>query len=132
MQEPIEGVFDGQNMVGADQKIYPVPTNYASKSKLIEGDRLKLTILDNGQFLFKQIRPVKNKHIIGRLVRSVDDRFYEIIAEGQKYNVLSSSVTYFKIREGEEVVVVVPVSPDAHWAAIENVVRKNNDIDQEL
>jgi hypothetical protein len=40
----IEGVFDGQNMVGPDNKQYPVPANYASKSKLVEGDVLKLTI----------------------------------------------------------------------------------------
>ena len=31
----IEGVFDGQNMVGSDGKTYPVPANYASKSKLV-------------------------------------------------------------------------------------------------
>ena len=40
----IEGVFDGQIMIGPDGKNYPVPANYASKSKLIEGDILKLTI----------------------------------------------------------------------------------------
>ena len=33
----IEGVFDGQTMVGPDGKNYPVPANYASKSKLVEG-----------------------------------------------------------------------------------------------
>ena len=40
----IEGVFDGQNMIGPDKKTYSVPANYASKSKLIPGDVLKLTI----------------------------------------------------------------------------------------
>ena len=44
----IEGVFDGQTMVGPDGKNYPVPANYASKSKLVEGDILKLTIADDG------------------------------------------------------------------------------------
>ena len=34
----IEGVFDGQKMIGPDGKEYPVPANYASKSKLVEGD----------------------------------------------------------------------------------------------
>src|SRR3989339_2130992 len=42
----IEGVFDGQNMIGPKTKVFPVPANYASKSKLVEGDILKLTILD--------------------------------------------------------------------------------------
>src|SRR3990167_9816950 len=51
----IEGVFDGQNMVGSDGKTYPVPANYASKSKLVQGDILKLTIADDGAFMYKQI-----------------------------------------------------------------------------
>ena len=53
----IEGVFDGQNMVGSDGKTYPVPANYASKSKLVQGDILKLTIAEDGAFLYKQIGP---------------------------------------------------------------------------
>jgi hypothetical protein len=40
----IEGVFDGQDMIGADKKTYPVPANYASKSKIVEGSKLKCTI----------------------------------------------------------------------------------------
>ena len=36
----LEGVFDGQNMVGSDGRQYIVPPNYASKSKLVEGDIL--------------------------------------------------------------------------------------------
>ena len=40
----IEGIFDGQIMIGPDGKNYPVPANYASKSKLVEGDILKLYI----------------------------------------------------------------------------------------
>jgi len=31
----IEGVYDGLYMLGSDEKKYPVPLNYASKSKLI-------------------------------------------------------------------------------------------------
>ena len=30
----IEGIFDGQIMIGPDGKNYPVPANYASKSKM--------------------------------------------------------------------------------------------------
>ena len=51
----IEGVFDGQNMVGSDGKMYPVPANYASKSKLVQGDILKLTIADDGAFLYSRV-----------------------------------------------------------------------------
>lgn len=40
----IDGVFDGENMVGEDGNPYPVPPNYASKSKLVEGDLMRVTI----------------------------------------------------------------------------------------
>src|SRR5882757_3352234 len=63
----IEGVFDGQNMIGSDSKTYPVPANYASKSKLVQGDILKLTIADDGTFLYKQIGPIPRKQVVGSL-----------------------------------------------------------------
>jgi hypothetical protein len=43
--EVIEGVFDGYFMVGNDQKKYPVPMNYSSKTKLVPGDVLKLKVM---------------------------------------------------------------------------------------
>ena len=65
----IEGDFDGQMMIGPDGKNYPVPANYASKSKLVEGDMLKLTIADDGSFIYKQIGPTERRQIIGTLVQ---------------------------------------------------------------
>src|SRR3989338_8200808 len=53
--EIVEGVFDGLAMIGADGRSYTMPANYAAKSKLVEGDLLKLTILADGTFLYKQI-----------------------------------------------------------------------------
>ena len=55
----VEGIFDGQVMVDADGKNYPVPANYASKSKLVEGDKLKLTIADDGGFIYKHTHPTR-------------------------------------------------------------------------
>ena len=51
--EVVEGIFDGYYMVGADQKKYPVPMNYSSKSKLVPGDVMKLKILPEGKLVFK-------------------------------------------------------------------------------
>ena len=61
----IEGVFDGQMMLSPDGKNYPIPANYASKSKLVEGDLMKLTITEDGSFIYKQIGPVPRKQVIG-------------------------------------------------------------------
>lgn len=114
----IEGVFDGQTMLDADGKSYPVPANYASKSKLIEGDILKLTIAEDGSFLYKQIGPVARKQIIGTLVQR--DGAFVVEAAGHDYKVLLASVTYFKAKQGDQVSIIVPEdNREAEWAAIE-------------
>lgn len=120
----IEGVFDGQNMTGPDGKQYPVPANYASKSKLIQGDVLKLTIADDGSFIYKQISPMERRKMLGILV--VDDKGdFRVIAEGKTYKVLLASLTYFKAETGDEVTIVVPQdNTDVEWAAVENVIKK--------
>lgn len=114
----IEGVFDGQAMIGPDGKTYPVPANYASKSKLIEGDILKLTIADDGGFIYKQIGPVARKQVIGTLVQH--DGAYYVEAAGREYRVLVASVTYFKAHVGDQISIIIPEdNRDAEWAAIE-------------
>jgi hypothetical protein len=118
----IEGVFDGQNMIGPDNKQYPVPANYSSKSKLVEGDVLKLTIVDDGSFIYKQIGPVERRKIIGVLMQD-ENGDYKVIAEGKTYRVLLASLTYFKAESGDEVTIVVPKDGESQWAAVENVIK---------
>ncbi len=114
----IEGVFDGQNMVGSDSKTYPVPANYASKSKLVQGDILKLTIADDGAFLYKQIGPIPRKQIVGTL--NLEGGHYFVSANGKNFRVLLASVTYFKAKPGDQVSVNVPEDDaNAEWAALE-------------
>lgn len=114
----VEGVFDGQIMMGPDGKSYPVPANYASKSKLVEGDILKLTIADDGSFIYKQIDPVERTQVIGTLVQH--DGAYYVETNGREYRILLASVTYFRIKIGDQVTIIVPTNnPDAVWAAVE-------------
>lgn len=114
----IEGIFDGQIMIGPDGKNYPVPANYASKSKLVEGDIMKLTITEEGKFLYKQIGPVERKTVIGTLTRHDDKYFVEV--GGKEYQILYASVTYFHLHEGTQVSVTIPAkNDDATWAAVE-------------
>ena len=119
----VEGVFDGQNMVGKDKNTYPVPANYASKSKLIPGDVLKLTISPDGGFVYKQIGPTERKNILGTLTS--EDGRYKVVAEGKVYNVLLASVTYFKGSAGDQVSLIVPAQEDSEWGALEAVIPQN-------
>lgn len=114
----MEGVFDGQNMLGPDGKTYPVPANYASKSKLVQGDILKLTIADDGSFIYKQIGPIPRKQVIGTLLQH--DGAYFVEVGGKEYRILLASVTYFKAQVGDQVSVVLPEDEtDIEWAALE-------------
>lgn len=120
----IEGVFDGENMIGPDGKQYSVPANYASKSKLIEGDILKLTITPSGTFVYKQIGPIERKNIIGVLEQDENSNYY-VHFEGNKWRVLTASITYYKGKTGDEVVIIVPKSGNSKWAAVDNIVRNS-------
>ncbi len=119
----VEGVFDGETMIGPDGKSYSVPANYASKSKLVEGDILKLTITDNGTFVYKQIGPIDRRRVIGALEKDDTNSFF-VSSEGKKWKVLTASVTYFKGQESDEAVILVPKNGDSQWAAVDNVIRK--------
>ena len=118
----VEGIFNGQNMVGPDGKIYTVPANYASKSKLVEGDLLKLTIRPDGSFMYKQVGPVERKRVVGSLVYDLETGDYTVVVQERAYKVIKASITYYKGEPGDEVVLLVPEAGDSLWGAVENVI----------
>ncbi len=120
----IEGVFDGCNMVGSDGNSYNVPPNYASKSRLVEGDMLKLTIKPDGGFLFKQIAPIERQRITATLAEDVATGDYIGVHEdGRRWRLIRASITYYHGVPGDEVVLLVPKGSPSTWAAVENVVK---------
>jgi len=120
----VEGVFDGVQMIGPDGESYSVPANYASKSRLIEGDVLKLTIKEDGKFIYKQIGPHPRARLRGTLIQDDDTAEFFVIAEGKIYQVLLASVTFFKGDVGDDAIIVIPQSKKSTWAAIENIIKK--------
>lgn len=125
--EIVEGVFDGLSMIGSDGRSYTMPANYASKSKLVEGDLLKLTILSDGTFLYKQIGPVERKRLRGTLMQDEDTGEYTVMSQGNVYKVISASITYYKGEVGDEVVILVPHDKQSKWAAVENIIKQLGD-----
>jgi hypothetical protein len=119
----IEGVFDGQNMVDSRGQTYPVPANYASKSKLVEGDGMKLTITDEGKFIYKQIAPIPRRTALGVLIQ--EDGQYKVLAEGKSLRVLLASVTFYRAEIGDQVTILLPQEGEAKWGAVEAVIPKH-------
>jgi len=121
----IEGVFTGDKMVGPDGKEYLIPQNYASKSKLVEGDMLKLTILPNGSFVFKQIGPVERERLVGELYLDEEKKQHYGRTDKATFKLLSAPVTYFKGENGDQVIMLVPKNTQSQWAAVENIIKQN-------
>ena len=119
----IEGVFTGEKMFGADGKEYSIPPNYSSKSKLVEGDMMKLIITKKGSFIFKQIGPIERKRVIGELVCDPETSQWSVVADGRSYKVLNASVSFYKGSAGDEVVILVPESGESQWGAVENIIH---------
>lgn len=122
--EVIEGVFDGYFMVGADQKKYPVPMNYSSKTKLIPGDVLKLKVMTDGKFVYKLIRPAERKHLRAVLSKTDDNKFTANTDDGKVYFLNQAAVTFFKGTPGDELYVIVNEKDNASFAAIEAIIKK--------
>jgi hypothetical protein len=120
----LEGVFDGQRMVASDGCWYDVPENYASKSKLVEGDLMKLTIQSDGSFVYKSIAPMERRRLVGQLVFDEKKGGYAVLCpEGERFHVLTASVKFHRIEEGDRVVILVPKDAPSTWGAVENVVK---------
>ncbi len=122
--EIVEGKFDGYFMVGADQKKYPVPLNYSSKTKLVPGDILKLKILEDGKFIYKLIQPVERKHIRAILSRTDDNKFIAMTDEGKTYFLNQAAVTFFKGKPGDELYILINDKEEGGFAAIEAIIKK--------
>jgi len=118
----IEGVFTGDDMLGVDGNRYPIPVNYSSKSKLVQGDKMKLTIEANGKMLYKQIMQIAREIKTGLL--SQEKGKYQVMSDGVAYDVLTAAVTHHKAEIGDSVSILVPAGKEATFWAIEAVIPK--------
>lgn len=118
----IEWVFSWEDMLGADGHRYPVPSNYASKSKLVQWDKLKLTIDWSWKMLYKQIQPIERDTKVWLLVK--ENWKFQVVAEWKTYNLLTAAVTHFKAEIWDSLTVILPSWKEATFAAIEAVIPK--------
>ena len=122
--EVVEGIFDGYYMDGADQKKYPVPMNYSSKSKLIPGDVMKLKILPEGKLVFKLIKPAERKHLRAILSKTEDNKFTANTDDGKIYFLNQAAVSFHAGTPGDELYIIVNDKDEAMFAAIEAIIKK--------
>ncbi len=116
----IEGIFNGKDMIGVDKKTYPVPANYASKSKIVEGSKLKVTIKGDGSFQYKIIDEIPYDTTTGTIIKDGDH--FVIICQSGIYQVIPASVTYLQARVGDRVSIRIPHGIKATYATIDALV----------
>ena len=124
--EVVEGYFDGENMVGDNGQIYPVPQNYASKTQLVVGDRMKW-ILTPERELFKLIQPVERERVIGTLHLEGDNFLVLVDGFTNPIRLLKASVTFamknYGLKVGDEVAIIIPKNITPTWGAFSSVVK---------
>jgi len=124
--EVTEGYFDGENMIGDNGQLYPVPQNYASKSQLVIGDRMKW-ILTAEREIFKLIQPAPRERITGTF--SIEGDNYVVLTDQfpDPIKILKASATYamknLGLQIGNEVVLIVPKDVTPSWGAFSSVAK---------
>lgn len=118
----IEWVFTWEEMLGSDGNKYPIPANYSSKSKLVQWDQLKLSISQSWKMFYKQIKPIERETKFGLVTKTKWK--YQVVSEGQTYDLLTAAVTHFKAEVWDSVSILVPAWKKATFAAIETVLPK--------
>jgi hypothetical protein len=124
--EVIEGYFDGESMLGDNGQYYTVPQNYASKTQLVIGDRMKWMLTPDRE-VYKLIGQAVRERIIGTF--SMEGDYYVVISEKhpKPIKILKASATFamknLGLNFGDEVVIIVPKGITPAWGAFSSVVK---------
>jgi len=122
--EVVEWVFDWYFMIWKDQKKYPVPLNYSSKTKLVPGDVLKLKIMSDGKFIYKLINPIERRHMRALLSKTDENKFISVTDDWKTFFLNQAAVTFFKGKPWDELYIVTNKDEDGWFAAIEAIIKK--------
>lgn len=86
--------------------MYPVPQNYASKSLLVQGSKLKALINPSGKIVYKIIGEIPFESKVGIVTKNGEK--YQVTTDARTYNVLLAAVTFHHCDVGDTVSIRVP------------------------
>ena len=119
----VEWVFTWEEMLWSDWNKYPIPVNYASKSKMVQWDKLKLTVDWAWRMTYKQIAPIEREIKSGLVTQ--DKGKFQVVCESNTYDLLTAAVTHSKAEIWDTISVLLPKGKQASFAAIDSVLPKN-------
>ena len=116
----VEGVFDGKFLVtDANEKI-EIPANYAAKSRVVYGDRLK-AYEEDGKKLFKQVEKVLRRKVPAVVSRK-EGKFYALTEYGD-HELSTAAVEFNNIQVNDKIQVILPETDlKAPFAALDKTL----------
>jgi hypothetical protein len=125
--EVVEGYFNGEQMIGDNGKTYTVPPNYASKTQLVTGDRLKRILTEQFE-KYKLIKPVERKRVTATFVFEPEG-FYAELEDGTMLKLLKASATFaiknLGLQPGMKLALLVPKEGVAAYGTLSSVLTEN-------
>ena len=115
----VEWVFTWEEMLWSNWERYPIPANYCSKSKMVQWDKLKVTISPNGKMMYKQIAPIERE--FKKWLLTEDKGKYQVIVDWEIYNLLTAAVTHFWGKIWDSITIIVPKGKKATFAALDSI-----------
>ena len=131
--EVVEGYFDGESMIGDNGQIYIVPPNYASKTQLVVGDRMKW-LMTPERDIFKLIQPAARERVTGTFTIENDTYLVLVDRFPNPIKILKASATYamknLGLQVGDEVAITIPKDTTPVWGAFNSVVKSTSSDEQ--
>lgn len=128
-KEVVEGYFDGEHMIGNNGQTYLVPQNYASKTQLVIGDKMKW-ILTPTREIFKLIQPVEREKVEGVFLIEGDNYLVKVENIETPVRILKASATFAmktqNLKPGDVVSILIPRDATPRWGAFLTVVRSSD------
>lgn len=118
----LTGFFDGVKLVTDDHFDYPIPSNYISKSMLVPGDLLKLSIHSDWSMIYKVIKAAPRIHIRWILHRK-ENQFLALWSNNLNYKLNTAAITFHRAQCGDEVCLVINEESKYHYAALESIIK---------
>jgi hypothetical protein len=131
--EVVEGYFDGESMIGDNGQVYPVPQNYASKSQLVVGDRMKWILTKNAfgevHEVYKLTQPVPRDRAVGKFLVDGNNYCVMLPAFPVPVKILKASATYamknLNLKIGDDVAIYIPKNGTPTWGAFISVANNS-------
>lgn len=120
----LEGVFDGKYLTSDTGEKLEVPANYAAKSRIVYGDRLK-AYEDDGKQMFKQLEKVPRLKV-SAVISKKEGKFFALTEFGS-HEISPIAVDFNHVSVNDKIQVILPeTNTKAPYAALDKIIEQKD------